>query len=138
MSTLWKWRIHLFVRAADNTAENRTAFAEIFSNNGSLESVANERLLFDTATRLSTSGELPTQVFGISSLVKADMRTAMQDFLDTLSQSRWYAIAAMKLPNYAAGDLVADNGGSGTVGEPFTWQDALDDLYTERGLQVID
>jgi hypothetical protein len=135
--TEWKWRLFLFVRAADATAENKLAFGHIFADNTSGETVENESRLLDAVVRLSTSGEAPAQVFGINTAVKADMRTALQAFLDTLSQSRYYGVANITLPNYGMGDLLKANGGSGVIGEPFTWQDALDDLYNERGLQVI-
>jgi hypothetical protein len=135
--TDWKWRLFLFVRAADNTPDNRQAFGHIFADNTSGETVENESKLFDAVTRLSVSGEVPAQVFGINTAVKADMRTALQVFVDTLSQSRYYGVANVDLPQHAAGDLLVANGGSGVVGEVFTWQDALDDLYDERGLQVI-
>jgi hypothetical protein len=135
--TDWKWRLFLFVKASDNTPDNRQAFGHIFADNTSGETVEDESRLFDAVVRLSTSGEAPAQVFGINTAVKAEMRTALQAFLGTLSQSRYYAVANITLPNYGMGDLLKANGGSGVIGESFTWQDALDDLYNERGLQVI-
>jgi len=138
LMTLWKWRLFLFVRAGDNTAENRQTFAHIFADNTSGESVENESKLFNAVVRFSVSGELPAQVLGINTCVKTDMRDAMEAFLDTLTLSRYYAVANVDLPNFDAGELLKANGGSGVIGQPFTWQDALDDLYAERGLQVID
>jgi len=134
----WKWRLYFFIRAIDATAENRQVFAEIFTNNGSLETVENERKIADSAIKLSTSGDLPAQVFGINTLVKADMRTALQAFIDSLPQSRWYATANGDQPNYADGCLIAANDGSGVIGQAFTWEDALADLFTERSLRVIE
>ena len=130
MSSDWKWRLYFFIRAVDATAENRQAFAEIFANNGSMETVESERKMVDSAIKLSTSGDLPAQVFGINTLVKADMRTALQAFISSLSQSRWYAAAN--------GCLITANGGSGIIGQIFSWDDALADLFTERSLRVIE
>jgi hypothetical protein len=145
----WKVRIMLFVRAVDNTPDNRQAFGEIFANNGSGESVENESGLFNTVYRLSVSGAAPAQVFGLeTALLLPDMRTDMQAFLDTLTLSRYYVTANYDLPNGAfTGQLLQDNkvdvGQDTLVGlppwdtMPFSMLDALSDLFDERGLQVI-
>lgn len=125
------------MRAVDATETNRQTFAEIFANNGSMETVANERKMADSAIRLSTSGALPAQVFGINTLVMTDMGTSLRNFVGALALSRWYVVANGDLPNYADGELIVANGGSGIEGDLFTWDDALADLYNERGLQVI-
>lgn len=134
----WKWRVFLFIRAADATAENKQAFAEIFANNGSMETIENELRMADSAIHLSTSGSAPAQVFGVNTLVMADMRAALQTFVNGLSLSRWYAVANVELANFAPGELVASNGGAAVEGEVWTWDDALADLYDERGLLVIE
>jgi len=136
--TLWKWRLLLFVRAADATAENKQTVAHIYTDNTSGETLEDESKLFNAVIRLSVSGEAPAQVFGINTAVKAQMRTDMQAFLDTLPQCRYYGVANVELPQWNAGDLLVSNGGSGVIGQPFTWQDALQDLYDERGLQMIE
>lgn len=148
MASSWKVRMMLFVRAVDNTAENRQAFGEIFANNGSGESVANESKLLDAVIRLSTSGELPAQALGLeTALLLPDMRDDIRDFLDTLTQSRYCVIANIPLAQYFQGELIEDNKGAVSLPTlvgvppwdttPFTMQDALADLFTERGLQVI-
>jgi hypothetical protein len=76
-------------------------------------------------------------LIGVNTLLKASMRTAMEAFLDTVPLCRYYAVANIELPNFAMGELIRANGGSGVIGEPFTWEDALADLYAERGLKVI-
>lgn len=134
----WKVRMMLFVRAVDNTPANRQSFGEIYANNGSMENVSDESKLFDNAMRLSTTGNTPAQVFGLETLLLLpDMRDDMRTFLDTLPQSRYYVVANIDLPQYDRGELMLANGGSGVMGEPFAMTDALNDLYNERGLQVI-
>jgi hypothetical protein len=127
----------IFVRAADNTAGNRQSFAEIYANNGSGESVDDESKLFDSVTRLSTSGEEPAQVLGLNTPVKATMRDAMRSFLDTLSQSFYVVVANVDLPQYDKGEFMLSNLIAEWTGE-YTWQDALDYLYAERELRVIE
>lgn len=145
--TLWKWRIYLFVKASDNTAENRQAFAAIFANNGSGETEASEEGLFNGVTRLSLSGAEPAQVFGINTAVKDVMRDALRTLISSLSQSRYYVVMNTATEANFDGKLVLDNKDAVTLptlvnappwdAQPFTWQDALQDLFDERGLQVI-
>lgn len=140
----WKVRIMLFARAVDNTPENRQAFGAIFADNGSMETQENESKLFDGAIRLSTSGELPVQVFGLeTALLLPDMRADMLAFLDTLPQSLYFVIANTDLPQFFAGELIEDTRTPTLAGEPpwdsvpFTMQDALADVLEQEGLQVI-
>lgn len=144
----WKVRIMLFVRVVDNTASNRQAFGEIFANNGSGESVADESNLFNAVIRLSTSGIEPAQVLGLeTALLLPNMRNDMCAFLDTLPLSRYYVIANIPLVNFFQGELLEDNKAAASqptlVGvppwgtTPFTMADALADLEAERGLLVI-
>jgi hypothetical protein len=145
--SLWKWRLYLFVRASDNTAQNRQAFGAIFANNTSGESEADEANLFNSVVRLSVSGSEPAQVLGINTAVKQTMRNAMAAFLDTLSQSRYYGVMNIETESNFDGKLIIDNktaaGQPTLVGQspwdiqPFKWSDALQDLFDERGLQVI-
>lgn len=146
--SLWKVRIMLFVRAADNTAGNRQAFGDIFANNGSGETAENEARLFDGAIRLSVSGEFPVQAFGLeTALLTPDMRDDMRVFLDTLPQVRYYVVRNVPGTGFT-GELILDNlsdaGRSTLVGvvpwdtTPFTMADALLDVFTERGLRVIE
>lgn len=132
----WKWRLMLFVRAIDNTPANRQSFAEIFASDSG-ESVEDESKLFDAVTRLSVSGELPAQALGLNTPVKAAMRDALRTFLDTLSQSFYVVTANINLPNYDRGEFIQSNLIAEWNGE-FMWQDALDYLYNERGLLVIE
>lgn len=146
--TNYKWRTALFVPANQNTPENRTTLANIISA-ASGETVEDERKLFDYAARLSTTGELPVQVFGIDLGVTVDMRDDMRAFLDTLPplQVRYYVRANTTLPQNFDGKLLLTNkdtaGQPDIVGvapwdtQPFSMQDALADLFDERGLIVI-
>lgn len=134
----WKIRIMLFVREVDNTPENRQTFGAIFADNGSGESDANESKLFDTAVKLSVSGDLPAQAFGLeTALLLPDMRDDMRAFLDTLPQVRYYVIANIDTAQNSTGDYIDSNKGGFVWEGTFTMQDALDDIFDERGLIVI-
>lgn len=140
----WKIRMMLFVRAVDVTHESKAVFGAIFANNGSGETIVNESKLFDAAIRLSASGELPAQAFGLeTALLLPDMRADMIAFLDTLPQSLYYVIANTELPQFFAGELIQDNRDPTLAGVPpwdtevFTMADALADIEDERGLIVI-
>jgi len=131
--TQWGWRLYLAVRAADNTAQNRQAWGEIFANHDSGESVENEKRMADSAIRLSTSGDEPVQVLVVSSLVKADMRTPLQTLIGGLTQSLWAVVTN------PGGLFVASNvGAGGQVGQPFGLDDALAYLRNTYNLQVIE
>jgi hypothetical protein len=144
----WRWILIFFVRADDVTPENKAVFAAIFSDNGSGETYENEAKLFDSVLRLSVSGELPAQVFGIVVPVKPVMREALEDFIETVPQSRYYGVRNLVLNgNQFVGQLLKTNDAIEPLvvpGEPpwdttpFTLQDALDDLYADRGLQLIE
>ena len=131
--TQWGWRLYLAVRAADNTAANRTAWGEIFANNGSGESIENEKRMADSAIRLSTSGAEPAQVLVVSVLVKADMRTPLQTLIGGLSQSLWAVVSN------PGGLFIASNvGAGGQVGQPFGLDEALAYLENQYGMVVIE
>jgi hypothetical protein len=136
--TLWKWTLFLFAPTAANTANNRNTLADIYVAHGSGESVANERLMFIDAPRLALSSA-PTVLVarGLICPVKQSMRDALQTAIETINtplsaanKIRWYAIAAIDLPTFAAGQLIASNRNTvdNRVGTAFTWQDALTDL----------
>lgn len=144
----WQWYVMgLFVKESDVTPENKAAFAAIFATNGSGETIADESKLFDNVLRLSVSGELPAQVYGLAVPLKPEMREPMEGFLDTLSQSRYYVVRNLVLqPGQFIGQLMKTNdaieplvvpGQPPWDTTPFTLQDALDDLYADRGLQLI-
>lgn len=136
--TEWKWRIMLFVRAADNTPANRQAFSQIFVDGGSGESLENEEKIFDSAVRLSTTGQLPAQAFGVSTAAKGTMRTAIKALLDSLTNARYVVVANTTLPQYADGELIDTNfDGLTPSGQIFTWQDTLDFIFAEFGVQPI-
>jgi len=146
MSSDWKWRLYFFVRVADNTVASRQTFAAIFANNGSGESAENEGKLFNAVTRLSVTGVEPAQVLGINVAVKSSMRDALEAFVGTLAQNRYYAVLNVDTPTGFEGKLLKTNDAIAPIVQPgtppwdttpFTWQDALDDLLADRGLQVI-
>lgn len=137
MATDWKWKVFLFVRAADATTANKRKFADIYVDNGSLETVTNELKMFDSVVRLSTTGEEPAQAFGINCPAKTSMRDGFRALLDELTDARYAVVANTKLPNFEDGELVLTNFPVTPNGQIVTWDDALAYLESEFGLLVI-
>jgi len=139
--TLWKWRMFLFVRAVDATAENKAAFGAIFANNGSLETAENEAKVWDACVRLSTTGNAPAQAFGVNTAIKAGMQQALRDFLGTLTNARYVVVANTELANFRDGEFILTNfvdPDPDPTGKIVTWQAVLNWLNREFGLQVIN
>jgi hypothetical protein len=137
MTTEWKWRLFLFVRASDATTENKRTVAKYLANNGSMETVEDEMKMFASCVRLSTSGESPAQAFGMNLAVKPAMREAIVNFLSTLDRPRYAVLANTELENYQDTELMATNFPVTPNGQLVTWQMALNYLEAEFGLIVI-
>lgn len=138
--TLWKWRMFLFVRAVDATAQNKAAYGAIFAENGSLETAENEGKVWDACVRLSTSGQAPAQAFGVNTAIKVGMQQPLRDFLDTLTGARYVVVANTELAQYADGEFILTNfpdPDPDPTGRIVTWQAVLNWLNREFGLQVI-
>ena len=138
MITNWLWRIYLFIRAVDNTVQNRINFANAFVNGGSLETLANERKLFNGVTRFSTTGNEPVQVFGISTAAKASMRDDLKAVLDGLTNARYAVVASVAHGSWEENELALTNFPVTPSGQIVTWQTALTFLENEFGLQEIE
>jgi hypothetical protein len=136
--TDWKWRIFLFVRQADNTPENRQAFASIYVDNGSLETLENELKLFDRVVKFSASGELPATAFGANVPAQGAMRDAFKTFLDSLTNAQYVVVANTALPQYEDGELIQTTFNVTPSGQQFTWEDTLQYISTNFGQQVIE
>ena len=137
MATEWKWRIYLFVRAIDVTASNRSAFANIYVNNGSGESLEDERKMFDSVVRLSASGNEPAQAVGINTVAKTSMRDGFKSLLDSLTNARYAVVASVGLPGYQENELVLTNFDVTPNGQIVSWDMALEYIESEFGLVVI-
>lgn len=137
MTTEWKWRIYLFVRAADNTPENRQAFASIYVDNGSLETLQNELLLFDHVVKFSASGALPAQAFGANIPAQGAMRDAFKTFLDGLTNAQYVVVANTDLPQYDDGELISTTFDITPAGQQYTWGDTVQYILSNFGQQVI-
>ena len=137
MSTNYKFRLFLFVRAQDATLANKRALAEVFAAESG-ETVANEAKALD-AVRLSVSGEEPAQAFGLNTAITGTMRDGILAFLDTLTNPRWVVSANTMLPQYADCEFIVTNfpDAPDMTGKTVTWQMALNYLNNEYGLQVI-
>ena len=137
--TEWKFRIYLFMRVSDITELVKDDFVSIFVDNGSMESAADERKMFDSVTRLSMSGEEPAQVYGVNTAAKTDMRDGFKALLDTLPDARYVVVANTTLPSYADGEFILTNFDVDPlpVGKVVTWDQALNFLNREFGLIVI-
>lgn len=137
MTTLWKYRIMLFVRASDVTPANKQAFADIYVNGGSGETIEDEKKMFNTMVRLSTSGEEPAQAFGVSTAAKLSMRDGFKALLDGLTNARYAIVANTDLLNYADNELMMTNFPITPSGQIVTWNKALNYIENEFGLKVI-
>ena len=144
MVTNWKWTLMVFAPLAAITENNKDTLAAVFTNNGSGETVANERKMFDNVARLAFAAA-PTVLVarGFTTPVKQSMRDALQTAIETINaplsnanKVRWYALAAIQLENADEGDLLLSNRNTvdNRIGTLFTWQDALTDL----GLVVME
>ena len=137
MTTEWKWRIYLFVRAVDVIPANRTAFANIYVNNGSGESLADERKMFDTVVRLSASGNEPAQAVGINTVAKTSMRDEFKSLLDSLTNARYAVVASVESLSYQESELVMTNFDVTPNGQIVSWNKALNYIEKEFGLVEI-
>ena len=137
MTTDWKWGLMLFIRAVDNTSSNRQAFAEIYVNNGSLETLEDELKMFISTVRLSSTGREPAKVFGISTPAKTIMKDEFKSLLDGFTNARYVIVANTKLPNWEDGELVLTNFDVTPNGQNVSWQDALQFIQNEFGFRVI-
>ncbi len=135
--TDWLWRIYLFIRAVDNTAQNRTDFANAFVNNGSMETLVNERKLFNGAVRFSMDGNEPVIAFGINTAAKKEMRDDLKVILDNLTNARYAVVANIAHGQWQENELALTNFPITPSGQIVHWQNALTFLDNEFGLQVI-
>lgn len=136
--TDWLWRGYLFIRSVDNTAQNRTDFANAFVDNGSMETVLNERKLFNGVTRFSTTGNEPVIAFGINTAAKKEMRDDLKVILDNLTNARYTVVANVAHGPWEENELALTNFPVTPSGQIVTWETALTFLNNEFGLQVIE
>lgn len=140
MVTDWKWRLFLIVPVSANSAENRTAFAEAFSLNGSGQTTQEERGMFNSVVPLSATGLDPATHFGIDTAVKAAMRTDLDTLIDSINTpvdiASAVAIANVDLPGGTSeGGYLAKRGlitVSVAIGEAYSFDDMLADLLLQK------
>lgn len=118
MITDWKYCLYIVVRSDLVTVPRKTALAKLFSDNGSGETEANEAKMFDSAVRLSVSGNEPVQAFGLYTPVKESMRGAIKTLIETLNTNfpggAFVAItASIAHDNLLEGELIFTNHASG-------------------------
>jgi hypothetical protein len=147
MTTAWRLRAFFFCPASV-TAAVRDNLAGAFSTRSSLESLANERLMFNTASRFSLTGALPVQAVGWNTALRghpADSSTMagqLRVVIETLAanQRRFYIVANVAIPELDAveGQLLRTDSPTAQIGSVFTWEDALAELASQRGLRLIE
>jgi hypothetical protein len=137
MATEWKWRMMLFVRAVDNTPENKQAFGQIFVDGGSGETLANESKAWDSVVRFSATGQAPAQAFGLETAVKASMRDEIKTFIAGLTNAHYVVVANTQFPQYAQNELIETTFDITPSGQIMYWQDVVDYIYAQFGQQVI-
>lgn len=135
--TEWKWRIYLFVRAVDATLANKQAFAQIYVDGGTGETLENETKLLDVVTGFSQTGQPPAQAYGLNLTAKTGMRDAFVNFLDGLTNAGYAVVANTDLPNFAEGELVATNFPVSPNGQIVSWEMAKQYLFDQYGLIEI-
>lgn len=139
MTTRWLYHLYLFLRPADATRATKTALAQIYVDHGSGESLANERKMFDTMTRLSVSGAEPAQVFGFSLTATQAIYDGIMARTAGFDDPFWFVVANTTLPDHADGELIAltPNLPKYVLGTVLTWTEALGILEQAHGLRVI-
>lgn len=135
----WAYKILLFIREADVVLDNKTSFATIFINNGSGETINNEKLLFDVYARLSTSGSLPVEMRGVEMCAKDTMIDGFRSLVEGLTNGRYLVISNTQTEAYADRELISHNfvTASPTVGNVVNWSDAIDFIGTELEMALI-
>lgn len=129
--TEWKWRAYIAVPTGEITLARRNAIADVFVNNGSGESQANERRIFEAAVRLSVSGNLPATAVTLNTAVKLGMRDSLANLIEAVPSARVMVVDA---DTFA---VVRTNVAGVAVGTIVTWEQWLAGLQTRYGLQVI-
>lgn len=127
MTTTWQWRLDLAVAESQNTQTNRDALCDCLANNGSYATRIQEAEMFNRVVRLSVTGALPVQAFGLTIPVKQAMRDCFETFLAGLSSARWFAVRV------SDDTLVLTNSAFAVVGtSPWTRNDSLQAINEER------
>jgi hypothetical protein len=138
--TEWKFRVYLFIRQADVTEQVKDDFVSIFTNNGSGETAANERKMFDTLVKFSLDGELPAVAYGVQFAAKPAMKDDFVSFLIAYPTARYVVAANSRLYDlgYLDGELIATNFDVTPNGQIVTWDKVTKFLENEFGLIEID
>lgn len=135
-------RLYLVVPNAAQTVQNRDTFATAFVNNGSGETLINERKLLDGSTQLALVASPNTKAAnGIAPLVPLALRDELQTAITTINSGlsvanriRYYACAEISFSTFTAGHLIQSNGlnVAARIGTPFNFEDVLTDLGLVR------
>lgn len=139
MTTLWKWRVFMFVRAVDATAANRNALAAIYVNNGSGETLQNELKMFNSVVRFSNTGEEPAQVYGLNLTAQTNMKDQFISLIQGLTNPAWVVLANTTLPEHLDGEVVtiSANLPQNAIGQIITWEQAKTYLFNQFGMLEI-
>lgn len=135
--TNWKWRVYLFMRVVDVTAQVKNAVAHLFVDNGGLETLDNESKMFDGVVKFSQTGDEPAIAYGVSFVAKSDMKDAFVNFLQAYPNARYVVSANTELPNWADGELIATNFDVTPNGQIVDWSKIIKFLENEFGLIPI-
>lgn len=126
MTSLWKYRLFLFVRAVDATAANKNALAAIYTNNGSGETPANELKMFGSVTRFSPTGAEPATYYGLNLTAQQAMKDQFISLVSGLTNPGWVVLANTTLPQHIDGEVIAISANlpQAAVGQVVTWEQA--------------
>lgn len=140
MTTLWVARLYFFVRASDLTLSIRNGIADRLAA-GSGHTRAQELGMFTNPLGLSQTGSAPAQAYAWNTAIKLSMRDELKQLLDTLPNSVYYVVANTDVPDrgWVKDQLLQSNSENFEFyrGNTFTWQDALQDVATTKGVHLI-
>ena len=118
MTTIWIYRLHAIAPQSDANASN--AFWTLVAPGGDPEA--------DTyGVPLSANGLGPASHCGISSAFTAEMLAKLKMMEAEMPSLRYYLVDAWTF------ELLEQRNGTATIGQPCSWEDALEDA----GLQTI-
>lgn len=131
MASLWIARCYITMPTSAINLTLRNNIANVFVNNGSGETQANENKLFNAVTRLSASGSLPATAVTMNTMIKASMRDELAALVEAVPSAR---VMVVNADTFA---VIRTNVAGVPIGTVVTWQQWIDGLFTRYSLIVI-
>jgi hypothetical protein len=135
--TFWKWKLYLFIRELDATQETITKFARIYAENGSGETLENEKKLIENVHRFSKTGALPATVYGTCLPVMDSMGEEFQAWIAANTFAHYALVANSKINGRADNELILTNFDVTPSGQIVTWDTVKNYLSSQFDLLEI-